>query len=83
MSNNLTDINAKNLSELAYLADKLGKIDTTQYANLGKVFFDENNDIRQEIAQDENLNAFAQKVQANESAYRDMLDNCKLVGTSQ
>ena len=83
MSNNLTDINAKNLSELAYLADKLEKIDTTQYANLGKVFFDENNDIRQEIAQDENLNAFAQKVQANESAYRDMLDNCKLVGTSQ
>ena len=83
MSNNLTDINAKNLSELAYLADKLEKIDTTQYANLGKVFFDENNDIRQEIAQDENLNAFAQKVQANESAYRDMLDNCKLVGTAK
>jgi hypothetical protein len=82
MSTNLTDRNGKNLSELAYLADRLGEIDTTQFANLDKVFFENDGSIRQEIASDPKLKEFAEKMNGNKEAYRDILDNCRLVDTA-
>ena len=78
----LNDRNANALSDLAYVADKLGKIDTTQAKNLGKVFFDDNGSIRDEIKADKDLYSFAQKIESNKTKYADVLDNTKLVGTA-
>jgi hypothetical protein len=83
MNTYLTDRNGKNLSELAYLADRLGRIGTTQFANLDKVFFEnDGTTIKPDIAADEKLKEFAEKMLANNADYSDILNNYKLVDTA-
>ena len=67
MSNNLSTLNGKNLSELAYLADKIGKLEGVKGEKLTDVFFESDGvTIRDNIKQDVQLNAFAEKAKDNE-----------------
>ena len=82
MSTNLNDRNAIVTSELAYLAGKLGKVNTKDRENLNKVFFDDNGAIREEIKADKDLRELAQTMQKDPNKYGDILNNYKLVGTA-
>ncbi len=66
MSTNLTDKTANILSDLSYLADKLGQINGIEdKENLGKIFFEDDGSIKAEIKADSDLHSFAQKINSN------------------
>ena len=79
MSSNLSTLNGRNLSELAYLADKIESLEGVKGEKLTDVFFESDGvTIRNDIKQDARLNAFAEQVKDNPD-YQNILNNYRLV----
>ncbi len=87
MGTSLNDRKANALSDMAYIAEKLGQLDGIKNReNIGKIFYDENGTIRTEFKDAQGneisgLKEYAQKINENREKYSDVL-NSKLLGTT-
>ena len=87
MSTSLNDRSANSLSDMAYIADKLGQIkDISKYDNISKIFYNDDGTLRTEFKDTQGneisgLKEYAQRINANREMYSDVLGS-KLVGTA-